>query len=76
METLSCHSNESTWATIIKSIMYVEANVMNIYVKVSASSPLRLLRIFFFENLAFQLPWQPIEISDLDKIHKVGRGLL
>ena len=31
---------------------------------------------FFFENLAFRLPWQPVKISDLDKIHMVGRGLL
>ena len=33
---------------------------------------------FFFslENLAFRLPWQPIKISDLDKIHMIGRGLL
>ena len=31
---------------------------------------------FFLENLAFQLPWQPIKISDFDKIHMVGRGLL
>ena len=30
METLSCHSNESTRATTIKSIIYIEANVMNI----------------------------------------------
>ena len=29
---------------------------MNIYSKVSASSP--LWKIFFFENLAFRLPWQ------------------
>ena len=35
----------------------------------------RFLNIFF-ENLAFPLPWQPIKISDLDKIHMVGRGLL
>ena len=38
------------------------------------------LSFFFFslslENLAFQLPWPPIKISDLDKIHMVGRGLL
>ena len=33
METLCCHSNESTWATIIKYIIYVEANVMNMYAK-------------------------------------------
>ena len=30
METLSCHSNESTRATAIKIIIFVEANVMNI----------------------------------------------
>ena len=29
---------------------------------------------YFCENLAFWLPWQPI--SDLDKIHMFGRGLL
>ena len=33
MEHLSCVSNESTWATIIKSIIYVEANTMNTYAK-------------------------------------------
>ena len=31
---------------------------------------------YFFKNLAFRLPWQPIKFSDLDKIHMVGRGLL
>ena len=31
---------------------------------------------FFLENLAFRLPWPPIKIRDLDKIHMVGRGLL
>ena len=30
---------------------------------------------YFFENLAFRLPWQPVKISDLDKIRMVGRGL-
>ena len=36
----------------------------------------KILNLFFFENLAFWLPWQPIKISDFDKIHMVGRGLL
>ena len=27
-------------------------------------------------NLAFRLQWQPIKISDFDKIHMVDRGLL
>ena len=31
---------------------------------------------YFVEHLAFRLPWQPIKISDLDKIHMVSRGLL
>ena len=39
METLSCQSNESTWATTIKTIIYVEANVMNIYAKFQLHPP-------------------------------------
>ena len=30
METLSCHSNENTWATAIKNTIYGEANIINI----------------------------------------------
>ena len=33
METLSCLSNESTWATTLKKIIYVEAYVINMYAK-------------------------------------------
>ena len=29
METLSCHSNQSAYATAIKAIVFVEANAMN-----------------------------------------------
>ena len=37
----------------------------------------RLKMCFFsLENLAFRLPWPPVKISDLDKIHVVGTGLL
>ena len=39
MEILSCQSNENTWATIIKNIIYVEANVMNIYAKFQLHPP-------------------------------------
>ena len=63
----------------IKNVIYVEANVMNIYAKFQLHPPYGFLEdflIFFFGNLAFWLPWQPIKISDLDKIHTVGRGLL
>ena len=31
---------------------------------------------YFFDNVAFRLPWQPIKIRDLDKIHMNRRGLL
>ena len=32
---------------------------------------------YFFENLPFMLPWQPIiKFSDLNKIHMNHRGLL
>ena len=39
METLSCHSNESTWAMTKKNILYVEANVMNMYAKFELHPP-------------------------------------
>ena len=38
-ETLSCHSNESTWATTIKNKIYVAANVMNMYANVQLHPP-------------------------------------
>ena len=79
METLSCHSNESTWAMTIKGIIYVEANVMNIYAKFSfipiTASEEKIFE-YFFENLPFMLPWQPIKFGDLDKSHMNRRGLL
>ena len=31
---------------------------------------------YFFENLPFMLPWQPIKFTDLDKINMNRRGLL
>ena len=31
---------------------------------------------YFFKNLHFMLPWQPVRFSDLDKIHVNRRGLL
>ena len=39
METLSCHSTESNLAMTIKNILYVEANVMNIYAKFQLHPP-------------------------------------
>ena len=39
IETLSCHSNETTWATAIKNKLFVEANVMNISAKFQLHPP-------------------------------------
>ena len=39
METLSCHSNESTCATAIKNTSFVEANFMNISAKFQLHPP-------------------------------------
>ena len=39
METLTCHSNESTWATAIKNKIFIEANVMNISAKFQLHAP-------------------------------------
>ena len=81
METWSCHSNDTVCATAIKNTIYVEDNNTNIYAKFQLHPPYDFWEeefwlIFFFENLAFLLAWQPIKISDFDKIHMVGRVLL
>ena len=48
---------------------------MNIYAKFQLHPPYGFLEedfwIFFSKNLAFRLTWQPIKISNLDKIHLV-----
>ena len=33
LDTLSCHSNESTWTLAKETIIYVEGNVMSMYAK-------------------------------------------
>ena len=53
---------------------------MNMYAKFQLHSPCGFSseKIFeyFFENLPFMLPWQPIKFSYLDKVHMNHRGLL
>ena len=57
METLSCHSNESTWATAIKNINYVEADVMNISARFQRHAPYGFwFFLYFFANSSFWLP--------------------
>ena len=60
MENISCHSDESTCATVIKNTNFREEDFC----------------IFLFANLVFRLPWQQIKFSSLDKIYMVGVGLL
>ena len=55
METLSCHSNQSSYPTKIKKITFVEGNVLSKHAK------------FFCENSLFMLPRQPIKLSYSDK---------
>ena len=77
METLSCHSKESTRAT--RNATFVEANDMNSSAKFQLHPPMASEEMIFenlFANLAFLLPWQPTEFSGLDKIHIFGSGLL
>ena len=65
METLSCHTMKAR-ATAIKNIMFVEAYVMNISTKFQLASEEKIFE-YFFTNLAFPLPWQPIKFSGWTK---------
>ena len=60
-----------------KNIIFIEANVVDIYAKFQLHSPFGFRGDDFSPtNFAFQLPWQPIRFSSLDKIHTFGTGLL
>ena len=39
MGTISCHSNQSSYPTIIKNTTYVEANVLSMYAKLQLHPP-------------------------------------
>ena len=70
METLSCHSNQSAYATAIKNNSFVEANAMNISAKFQLHPPYSFWGVDFlicFANWAFWFPWQPIRLRGLDK---------
>ena len=71
MQTLSCHSDKCTWAIATKNKLLVEAYIMNISWKFQFHSLMASERIFedHLANLMFLLLWQPIQISNLDKIH-------
>ena len=78
METLSCHSNESTWATTIKNTIYVEANVLNMYAKFQLHPPYDFWDKgfwIFFRKFTLYVA-MATKFSDLDKIHMNHRRLL
>ena len=77
-ETLSCHSNESTWATAIKNIKFVEANVINISAKFQQYPLFGFWEnnvLIFFCKFSVSVAMATIKFSGLDKIHMFGRWL-
>ena len=81
METLSCHSNESSLTLKTKNITFVEGNVLSKYAKFQLHPPLIMVSEkknfeYFFENLPYMSPRQPIKLRDLDKNRMKRGGLL
>ena len=79
MENQSCHSNETTCATAIKTqvmLMIITQTFMHSFSFIPLMTSEKKIFDFFFGNLTFRLPWQPIKINDLDKIQTVCRRLL
>ena len=69
MKTISCHSNQSSNPTGIKSINFVEGDVLRKYTKFQLHPPYgfkKKIFEYFLEILPFMLPRQPIKLGDLD----------
>ena len=79
METISCHSNQSSYLNVIINISFVEGNVLCKPAKFQLH-PLNTGSEknfeYIFENLPFMSPRQPIKSSDLDKSRMKHGGLL
>ena len=58
---LSCHSNGTTCAATVRNIICVEANDINCK--------------YLFRKFNLSVAMESHEISNLDKMHVVGRGL-
>ena len=79
IETISCHSNQSSYLTEIKNTTFVEGNVLCKYAKFQLHSPYGFWEekfCTFFKNLPFMSPQQPIKLSNLDKSRMKHGGLL
>ena len=69
METLRCHSNQSSYLTGIKITNYVEASVRKIiqstgFIHLTVSEEKIVECYFFFKILPFMGPQQPIKMKD------------
>ena len=70
METFSYHSNETTWATVIRNIIHVKASVLFmeasikiffVQLELLVANVLRRFFFTFFPLLNIQLPLQPVK---------------
>ena len=77
METVSCPSNESTSNVNKKMPLHVEAyayiSASFSFIPIMASED--IIFYYFFTNLSFWLPCQPIKLRGFDKTDMFGRGL-
>ena len=81
IETISCHSNQSSHPPGIKNTSFVEGNVLCKYAMFQLRPPYGFFSEkknieMFFKNLPFMSPCQPIKLSDLDKSCMKHGGLL
>ena len=85
METLSCHSDKCTWANAIKKHSFCRGTYYVNFCNVSASSPIWLLRRWFFNifrkfNILVAMATNPLNQSNSAVwkkfIYMLGRGLL
>ena len=79
METLSCHSNQSSYPTGIKNISFVEGNILSKYAKFRLHPPYHFceqgFQTFLKKLTLFAAPTTN-KYTDLDKRHMKCRGLL
>ena len=80
METLCCHSNQSSHLIGTKIITFEEAKMSMPCMKIISFIPLMVFEEknfeYFTKQLRFMSPWQPIKFRNMDKIYTKHRGLL
>ena len=79
MGTISCDSNQSSYPTEIKHIIYDEANVLSMYAKFQLHSPYGFRQedfLIFFRKSTLYVAAATNQIKRLDKNHMKRGGLL